>query len=406
MGGQWIDSPIVITGMGAVTPLGSGVSTLHDRWCRGEVGVEDGAGRCRDFDATESLSRKEIRSSDRFTQLALVATEEALSQAGWLPDLPYEDHRIAGAGATSIGGIQTCLQQQERALERGYNRVSPLAVVMQMPNAAASMVAQKWGFRGECLACVGACASGTLVFGSALRLFDDPNVDAVVVSAADAAITPQAAAAFRIMGALSESGVVRPFDRRRDGFVMGEGAGALILEREEAARRRGAPILGDIIGFGSTTDAFHPSAPEPTGTYAAMAIERALESAGLTPADLAYVNSHGTASHHNDIAETRAIKIALGEDAWNVPVSSTKSTIGHLMGAAGTVEAISAVSALNAGVAPPTLGHEEPDEGLDLNYVPSSPQPLTSGPDGRRVALSNSFGLGGHNAVVALRSAA
>jgi 3-oxoacyl-[acyl-carrier-protein] synthase II len=397
--------PVAITGVGAVTPLGIGVDPLFESWCGGTVGIEDGAGRCGDFDPMDFLTRKEVRMSDRFSQFALVAVEQALRQAGWLDEIPYPEERVASVGATSVGGFQTCLAQQERARERGYKQVSPLAVVMHLPDAGATMIAQKWGLRGESIACVGACASGTLVFGSAIRLLDDSNVDAVVISAADATIVPLATAAFTIMGALSPSGICRPFDRRRDGFVMGEGAGALVLERAEAARARGAPIIGWVAGYGATTDAYHPCAPEPTGKHAAQAIARALDSADLTPSDIHYVNSHGTASQHNDVAETRALKSALGEEAWRIPVSSTKSTIGHLMGAAGTVEAISALSAINAGVAPPTLGLEDPDDGLDLNYVPAEPQPLRSAPDGRRVAISNSFGLGGHNAVVVLRSA-
>jgi 3-oxoacyl-[acyl-carrier-protein] synthase II len=389
-----------------VTPLGIGAETLHERWRDGVVGIRDGAGRCLDFEPTDFLSRKEIRSTDRFSQLALVAAQEALDAAGWLPELPYAHERIGCVVATSIGGIQTCLVQQEKARERGYGQVSPLAVVMQMPNAAAAMIAQRWRLQGECQAVVAACASGTLAFGSALRLLDDGRLDAVVLAGADAAITPQAEAAFSTMGALSPSGIARPFDRRRDGFVMGEGAGALVLERAAVARERGAPALGEVIGFGATTDAYHPSAPEPNGALAAAAIVQALESAGVEPGELSYVNSHGTASHHNDIAETRALKTALGDAAFQVPVSSTKSTIGHLMGAAGTVEAISTLLALRDGVAPPTLGLEEPDDELDLNYVPLEPQPLGDGAGGRRVAISNSFGLGGHNAVVTLRSAA
>jgi 3-oxoacyl-[acyl-carrier-protein] synthase II len=396
--------PLAVTGVGAVTPLGIGVQTLHRRWLAGEVGVVDGVGRCRDLVVSEFLSRREIRGSDRFTQLALVASEEAIAQAGWAAEMPYPPHRVGVVVATSIGGIQTCLEQQEVARVKGYRQVSPLAVVMQMPNAAAAMIAQRWGFQGEAAAIVGACASGTLAFGMASRLLASGTVDAVVVGGSDSAITEQAAAAFSIMGALSESGIVRPFDRRRDGFVMGEGAAVFVLERPEAARTSGREVLGEVIGFGASTDAFHPSAPEPTGAIAARAIEDALKSARLGQRDVDYVNSHGTASRHNDLAETRAIKRVFGEAAPGLAISSTKSAIGHLMGAAGTVEAASTLMALRDRVAPPTLGLEEPDDELDLNYVPGSAQPF-SPKDGRlAVGISESFGLGGHNAVVAMRA--
>jgi 3-oxoacyl-[acyl-carrier-protein] synthase II len=391
--------------VGAVTPLGTGAERLYRRWRAGEVAIEDGVGRCRDFNPADHLSRREIRSADRFSQVATVAVGEALENAGWGDDPPYDPERIGCVLATSVGGIQTCIDQHDRVLEKGEGLISPLAVVMQMPNAGAAMIAQKWGFRGECCAVVAACASGTLAFGAARRLLFDGTLDAVVLAGADAAVLPHVLAAFTVMGALSKSGIVRPFDRRRDGFVVGEGAGALVLERPEAASARGAPALGEVIGFGATTDAYDLCAPKPSGADAARAITRALASADLDASDVDYVNSHGTGSHHNDISETKAIKLALGDAAGDVAISSTKSTIGHLMGAAGTVEAISTLFALRDRVAPPTLGLEEPDDGLDLNYVPQTPQPLPT-PDGERpIGISNSFGLGGHNAVVVLRAA-
>lgn len=398
-------APALITGVGAVTPLGVGAKTLHDRACAGELGIRKGVGECIDFDPSLFLTRKEIRTSDRFTQLALVAADEACRAAGWDAGLPYEPRRIGCVLATSIGGIQTCLQQQEVARQKGYKLISPLAVVMQMPNAAAALIAQRLGIHGECLSVVAACASGTVALGTGLRMLRDGTLDAVIVGGADAAVTPQAKAAFAIMGALSPSGTVRPFDRRRDGFVMGEGAGVLVLELPEGARTRGAPMIGEVLGFGSTNDAFHVSAPQPDGAMAAVAIDLALKSASLEPADIDYINTHGTASRHNDVAETNAIKRAFGKIAYDIPLSSTKSAIGHLMGAAGAVEAIATVLALQDGVVPPTLGLEEPDDGLDLDYVPGTSRQLAARrEDGKRVGLSNSFGLGGHNAVVALAS--
>ncbi|MGD0454208.1 MAG: beta-ketoacyl-[acyl-carrier-protein] synthase family protein [Solirubrobacteraceae bacterium] len=391
----------VITGMGTVTPLGVGAETLYARWRAGDLGIVDGEGACRDFDASEFLSRREVRSADRFAQMATVAAAEALDQAGWSEEPPYDPDRIGVVLATSVGGIKSCIEQQDRVREKGADYISPLAVTMQMPNAAAAMIAQRYGFRGECCALVAACASGTMAFGAGRRLLADGTLDAVLIGGADAAITLQVVAAFRVMGALSRCGIARPFDRRRDGFIIGEGAGAVVLERASAARERGAAALAEVIGFGASTDAYHVSAPEPSGRTAAIAIQRALACAGIGPDDVDYVNAHGTASQLNDQAETRALKAALGDRAYEIPISSTKSTIGHLMGAAGMVEAVATVLALRDRVAPPTLGLEEPDDELDLNYVPGRPQPLAA--TGELVAISNSFGLGGHNAVVALR---
>jgi 3-oxoacyl-[acyl-carrier-protein] synthase II len=391
----------VITGMGAVTPLGVGAERLHTRWLAGELGIADGQGACRDFDASDFLSRRQIRSADRFAQMAAVAAAEALEQAGWSEDPPYDPDRVGVVVATSVGGITTCIAQQNRLGEKGDEYISPLAVTMQMPNAAAAMIAQRYGLRGESCAVVAACASGTLAFGVARRLLADDTLDAVLLGGADAAITPQVLAAFRVMGALSRCGIARPFDRRRDGFVIGEGAGAVVLEHANGARERGATVLAELAGFGASTDAYHVSAPEPSGRTAAVAIRRALATGGLGPDDVDYVNCHGTASPYNDLAETHALKSALGERAYEIPMSSTKSTIGHLMGGAGTVEAIATVLALRDRVAPPTLGLEQPDDELDLNYVAGKPQALAA--TGELTAISNSFGLGGHNAVVALR---
>ena len=400
------EQTVVITGIGAITPLGCGARTLYHRWCAGNGAIKQGSGRCDDFQPQDTLSRKELRISDRFTQFALVAAEEALQEAGWLPSSPYEPERIACVIATSVGGIQTCLTQHDRIRERGPRQVSPLAAVMQMPNAAAAMVSQRYGFHGECKAVVGACASGTQVFAEALRLLADPNVDAVLAGGADAAITSQTQAAFARMGALSPSGVARPFDRYRDGFVMGEGAGIVVLEHAEAAQARAAKVLGRVLGAAGTTDGFHLSAPDPTGRLAALAIQRALQNACIHPRDVDYINAHGTASRHNDIAETHAIKLAFGGAAPLVPVSSTKSAIGHLMGAAGSVEAIATLLALRERTAPPTLYLNEPDDGLDLNFVGESTRPLPPHPEGRDyIGISNSFGLGGHNAVVVLSAA-
>jgi 3-oxoacyl-[acyl-carrier-protein] synthase II len=262
----------------------------------------------------------------------------------------------------------------------------------------------KHGLRGQSFGTVSACAAGAHAIGMAARLIRYGDAETVVTGGSEAAITPLATAAFGRMDALSDRGVSMPFDKRRDGFVLGEGAGVLVLEEEQAARERGARILGWVRGYASTSDAHHLTAPEPSGRGAAKAIELALRDADLSPEDVRYVNAHGTSTPLNDRAETNAIKAALGEElATKVPVSSTKSAIGHLLGAAGAVEAIATLLALRDRIAPPTLNYEEPDEGLDLDYVPQEARPLANG-DGPALGISNAFGFGGHNAVLCLEA--
>jgi 3-oxoacyl-[acyl-carrier-protein] synthase II len=271
-----------------------------------------------------------------------------------------------------------------------------------MGNAAAANLALRYGFKGPAFSTVSACAAGSDAIGTALRMIRAGDADAVVSGGAEAGITPLAYACFGAMGALSESGISRPFDARRDGFVMGEGAGVLVLEAAETAEERGATVLGELLGYGASADAFHLTAPEPGGGGATRAIARALEDAGVSASDLHYVNAHGTSTPLNDRSETDAIKAAFGEElAKSIPISSTKSAVGHLLGAAGAVEAVATLLALRERVVPPTLGYEVPDEGLDLDYVPDGPRPL-EGANGRALALSNSFGFGGHNAVLCI----
>jgi 3-oxoacyl-[acyl-carrier-protein] synthase II len=382
---------VVITGVGAVTPLGAGASTLHARWCAGDSGIADGLARC-DFAPEDHLPRKLVRRSDRFTQLALVAGEEAL--ATWDPDA-YDADRVGCIVGTGIGGIGTLLAGYDAL--RGESPVPPLSIPLMMSNAAPAALAMRHGFRGHVFGTVSACAAGAHAIGAAARAITAGDCDAVITGGAEAAHTDLAHAAFASMDALSESGVSRPFDARRDGFVMGEGAGILVLEDADAAERRGAPILGELLGYGATSDAFHLTAPQADGDGAARAIAAALRDAGLAPEDVNYVNAHGTSTPLNDAAETAALHTAFGAHARRIPVSSTKSAIGHLLGAAGAVEAIATLLALRDRVAPPTLGWEERDPGLDLDYVPDGPRPL----DGN-VGISNSFGFGGHNAVLAL----
>src|SRR5581483_1114615 len=394
---------VVITGMGAVTPLGVGASPLHERWATGEVGIEDGAGACRDYDPKEFLSVKEARRLDRFSQFALVASTEALAQAGWSEELPYDSMRIGCVIATGIGGIKTVETQHDVMREKGARSVSPLGIPAYMPNAAAAAVAMKHGLKGQMYGVVSACSGGAHAVGSALRMIQYGDADAAVAGGSEAALTEFGVACFNSMQALSESGISRPFDLHRDGFVMGEGAGVLVLEEASAAEARGATILGELAGYGSTSDAFHLTAPEPTGGPASRAITLALADASAEPSDVAYVNAHGTSTPLNDPAETAALKRALGEaQARKVPVSSTKSAIGHLLGAAGAVEAVATVETLRTRIVPPTLGYEVPDPTCDLDYVPGEARRLSA--NGHQLsAISNSFAFGGHNVTLVLK---
>ncbi|HKH97300.1 MAG TPA: beta-ketoacyl-ACP synthase II [Beijerinckiaceae bacterium] len=395
---------VVITGVGAVTPLGVGARTLHERWSAGQSGIEDGFGRASEFEPKEHLSTKEVRRSDRFTQLALAAAREALEDAGWDGGPPYDPDRAASVIGTGIGGIGTLEAQHIVMRDEGAEKISPLSIPLLMANAASGVVAMKHDLRGQSFGTVSACAAGAHAIGMAERIIRYGDADAVVTGGSEAAITPLATAAFSRMDALSDSGISRPFDRRRDGFVMGEGAGILVLEEEQAARERGARILGYVRGYASTSDAHHLTAPEPSGRGAAKAMELALKDAGIDAEEVLYVNAHGTSTPLNDRSETNAIKAALGEElAARMPISSTKSAIGHLLGAAGAVEAIATLLALRDRIAPPTLNYEEPDEGLDLDYVPNEARPLQNG-DARAIGLSNAFGFGGHNAVLCLEA--
>jgi 3-oxoacyl-[acyl-carrier-protein] synthase II len=394
---------VVITGIGAVTPLGMGAHTLFERWAAGEVGIEDGEAPCSWFDPVEALGARLARRTDRFAQFALAASDEAVADAGWESGLPCEPERVGCVIGTGIGGIGTIEAQQDVLRDRGAQRVSPLAVPLLMSNAAAGTVAMRHSLHGQSYGVTSACAAGAHAIGTALRMIQSGDADAVVCGGSEAALTGVARAGFAAMGAISEEGISRPFDVRRDGFIMGEGAGVLVLEEASAAEARGARVLGEVLGYGATSDAYHLTAPEPSGSGAARAIDLALADAGVEPSDLSYVNAHGTSTPLNDRSETAALKTALGEFASTIPVSSTKSSIGHLLGAAGAVEAIATVLALRERLIPPTLGFEEREEGLDLDYVPDSARPLGNGNGaGRTVGMSNSFGFGGHNAVLVL----
>jgi 3-oxoacyl-[acyl-carrier-protein] synthase II len=396
---------VVITGVGAVTPLGVGAEPLLRRWAAGESGIVDGEGAAREYVVKEHLSVKEARRADRFAQLAMVASDEALAQAGWNGEKPYESERIGCILATGIGGLESLEGQHDNLRDKGEKAVSPLSVPLFMVNAGAAALSMRHDLRGPSFAVGSACAAGGHAIGTAVRMIQAGDADAAVAGGAEATLTPLSRASFKAAGALSPSGISRPFDARRDGFVMGEGAGILVLEDAEKAEARGAEILGEIIGYATTSDAYHITATEPDGTYAARAIAQALAEAGLTPEQVDYINAHGTSTDLNDAAETAAIKRIFGEAAKGVPISSTKSAIGHLLGAAGAVEAIVTVLAMNERTIPPTLGLEQPGEGLDLDYVPGAARSF-SPRNGKPKALSNSFGFGGHNVVLCLEGTA
>jgi len=390
---------IAITGTGAVTSLGVGSKALVDRWLAGESGIRDGLSACIDFDAGAFLSRAEVERTDRYAHLALVATSCALAEAGWGARAPYPAERIACLMGTGVGGIST-LEAQYRRMRAGGEPLSPETVPMMMPNSAAGYLAIRHDWRGSSYAVSAACATGGNAIGEAARMIQVGDADAVVAGASDAGITELGYGAFAAMEAVSPSGRSLPFDARRDGFVMGEGAGTLILERAENAKARGAQILGEILGYGTTTDAYHITAPDPQAHGATRAIQLALKDAHIKPSQITYVNAHGTGTELNDRSETIALKQALGPHAHTTPISSTKSAIGHLLGAAGVVEAVATIHALRKNQLGPTTGYEQPDPDLDLDYIPHTrPLPTNHKP---HIALSNAFGFGGHNVVICL----
>ena len=387
-----------ITGVGAVTPLGIGAQPLFERWSRGESGIQDGLGVCSDFDAEDLMSRKLARRTERFAQLGLMAAEEALDQA-WGDDCPYDPARVACIMGVAFGGVETMTNQADVLESRGSDAVWVLTIPVSMPNALPALLCMRKGFHGETGSIATACASSAQAIGAGLRMLRAGIADAVVTGGAESSVNEYGLSLFRNAGALSRAGISRPFDRRRDGFVMGEGAGVLILENVEKAKQRSADVLGYVAGYAGSTDGYHLTASEPSGAVCAKAIGAALDDAGLAAEDIDMVNAHGTSTLDNDRSETNALKLALGEHAYQVPISSTKSVVGHSIGAAGGVEAVATLLSMRNGVVPPTVGLEEPDDDLDLDYVPGEARTLESA-NSSVVAISNSFAFGGHNAVL------
>ncbi len=405
---------VVVTGIGAITPVGIGKEALWDALARGVSGIGPitrfdaadyptrFAGEVRDFDPAQFMDRKDARRLDRFIQYAWAATRMALEDAALEP-AKVDGERMGVLIGSGIGGIEW-LEQQVRVLaDRGPDRVSPFLVPMMIPDMAAGYVSIQIGAKAHNACTVTACASGTNAIGDAARIIERGDADVMITGGSEASVTPVALAGFSAARALSTRNddpqrASRPFDKERDGFVLAEGAGILILESLEHARARGARIYGEVAGYGCTGDAYHITQPAPEGDGAYRALRLALADAGVQPEEVDYINAHGTSTEYNDYFETLAIKRALGEAAYRVPVSSTKSMTGHLLGAAGAVEAITCLLAMERGLIPPTINYEVPDPGCDLDYVPNEARPAEVA-----VAVSNSFGFGGHNAVLVLR---
>ncbi|MCM1566438.1 MAG: beta-ketoacyl-ACP synthase II [Candidatus Dehalobacter alkaniphilus] len=404
---------VVITGIGAVTPLGNDAATFWQGIKEGKCGigpitafdttdhkVKIGA-EIKNFDPEMHLDKKEAKRMDRYCQLAVVAAEQAYEDAG-LKAAEIDPERLGVLVGSGIGGLLTIEEQHSRLTEKGPGRVSPFFIPMAISNMASGNIAIKLGAKGINYSIVTACASATHSIGEAFWKIRDGQADMIVTGGAEAPITPLAVAGFTSMTALSNSNDVNrasiPFDKERDGFVIGEGAGILVLESLEHARKRNARIYGEVVGYGATCDAYHMTAPAPGGEGAARAMKLALADAGIGPEEISYINPHGTGTPYNDKFETEAIKAIFGEKAYQIPVSSTKSMTGHLLGAAGAIEAIICAKALQEGFVPPTIGYQVKDEECDLDYVPNCGRNMDL-----TYALSNSLGFGGHNATIILK---
>lgn len=402
---------VVVTGVGCISPVGNTVaetwkSLLAGRSGAGPITLFDAsrhktrfAAEVKGFDAVSVFGNREARKMDRFTQFATAATLEALEQSGLKIDDSNRD-RVGVVIGTGIGGIGTIMDQAEVLRERGPERISPFLVPMMISDSAAGMLAIRIGARGPNMALATACASGNNAIGEALEMIRRGSADAMIAGASEGALVPLAMAGMNVMGALSTrndnpQAASRPFDKERDGFLMGEGAGILILESLEHAQACGADILCEISGYGTTDDAYHISAPAENGAGAAISMKLALEDAGLQLTDIGYINAHGTSTPLNDKSETAAIKTVFGGQAYKIPISSTKSMTGHLLGASGAVEAVFSILAMREGTIPPTINYQTPDPECDLDYVPNQPRKAEI-----RHAMSNSFGFGGHNATL------
>ncbi|GEB76565.1 beta-ketoacyl-ACP synthase II [Sporolactobacillus inulinus] len=404
---------VVVTGLGAVTPLGNDVATTWTNAINGKSGIgivtrvnpddfrAKVAGEVKDFDPEKYIDRKDVLRMDRFSQFAVAASKMAVADAKYTIDETNAERTGVWIGS-GIGGMETYEKELTVAMKRGFRRVSPFFVPMMIPDMASGQVSILLGTKGINSCTVTACATGSDSIGSAYKAIQRGDNDAIICGGSEAPLTNMSFAGFTSARALSTNPdpetACRPFDKNRDGFVMGEGAGVLLLESLESAQKRGAHIYAEISGYGATSDAFHVTRPDPEGKGAVRAMRMALEDARITPDDVDYVNAHGTSTQANDSTETGAVKTVFGEKAYDLAISSTKSMMGHLLGASGGVEAILSIKAIGTGIVPPTIHYETPDEACDLNYVPNEAinKPV-------RVALSNSFGFGGHNATLVFK---
>jgi 3-oxoacyl-[acyl-carrier-protein] synthase II len=405
---------VVVTGLGAVSPVGNNPDTAWENLKAGKSGVvtitrfdvsdlaTKFAGEIKDFDPAALFGAKEARRMDRYTQYAMEASRQAIEGSKILEN-GVDRERIGLVIGSCVGGIDTTMSQYDVLKTRGPSRVNPFAIPMMLPDTAPARIAIDYGLRGPNMAVVTACATGSNSIGEAFEIIARGAADAMIAGGAEATTNPLIIAGFNVMKALSEknddpAAACRPFDLHRDGFVMGEGSVVLLLEALEHAQRRGAEILAEFIGYGTSVDAYHMAAPLEDGAGAALAMRRAIERAGIEPTAIDYINTHGTGTDLNDKTETKVIKDVLGEHAYNVRLTSSKSMTGHLFGAAGALEALVCVKTLTDGIISPTINYDTPDPECDLDYTPNEARQADV-----NFALSNSFGLGGHNATIILK---
>lgn len=405
---------VVITGAGAVTPVGNNVNEAWDNLKAGRSGIAlverfdtsnlatKFAGEVKNFDANALFGAKEARRMDRYTHLAMEATRQALADSKLLENGVDKD-RVGFVIGSCVGGLETTLSQYDVLQQRGPTKINPFAIPMLIPDTAAARIAIDYGFRGPNMAVVTACATGTNALGEAFEMIYRHDADVMIAGGAESANHPLIIGGFNVMKVLSENndnpaGACKPFDLNRDGFVMSEGSVILILEELEHAKKRGANILAEFIGYGTSVDAYHMAASPEDGGGAILAMRRAIARAGIQPTEVDYINAHGTGTQLNDKSETKVIKEVLGEHAYKVKVSSSKSMTGHLFGSAGAIEALVCLKTITDGIIPPTINYETPDPECDLDYTPNTAQKADV-----RTALSNSFGLGGHNATIILK---
>lgn len=404
---------VVVTGLGAVTPIGNNVDDFWTSVKAGKIGFDHItkfdttdykchiAAELKDFNPQDFMDRKAAKRMEPFSQYAVAAAKQAIDDSGL--DIEKEDPYMVGCAIGSgIGSLQAMERETQKLYEKGPNRVNPLLVPLMICNMAAGNVSIQFGLKGKSINDVTACATGTNTIGEAYRSIQYGEADVMVAGGTEGSVCPIGIAGFTALTALSTvddpAKCSLPFDKNRSGFVMGEGAGVVILEELEHAEARGAKIYAEVVGYGCSSDAYHITSPQEDGAGAARAMTNAMRDAGVTPADVKYINAHGTGTHHNDLFETRAIKLAFGDEAANLKINSTKSMIGHLLGAAGAVEFITCVKEIQDGFIHKTVGYETPDEEIDLNYCKDSyEEPV-------EYALSNSLGFGGHNASILLKA--